>query len=165
MEDKVILGRFGTVYGVQAWIKVHSFTQPIKNILNYPEWQVQHLGVWKTVSIEDGKTHGKGVVVKIKNIDDREQAKAYANDLIAIDSKVLPKLEEDEYYWRDLIGMSVLTKDHVPLGVVKNLLETGSNDVLIVKGKREHLIPYSRRVVQSIDGEKKIIIVDWDPEF
>lgn len=165
MEDKVILGRFGAVYGVRAWIKVNSYTQPIENILEYSEWQVQRHGSWETVTIEAGKIHGKGIVVKIHNIDDREQAKTYTNAQIAIDQQELPELNKTEYYWRDLIGMSVITKDGTPLGTVKNLLETGANDVLIVKDKRERMIPYTKQVIQSIDREKKIITVDWDPEF
>jgi len=165
MEDKIILGRFGAVYGVRAWIKVNSFTQPIENILDYPAWQVQRLGSWETVTLEAAKMHGKGIIVKIPHIDDREQAKTYTNALIAVDRQELPELDESEYYWRDLIGMSVINKGGTPLGTVKDLLETGSNDVLIVESDRERLIPYTKQVIQSIDRGKKIITVDWDPEF
>lgn len=165
MNDKVILGRFGAVYGVRGWLRVVSFTQPLENILDYPNWQVQHLGTWKTVTIEAGKLHGKGIVVKLKDVDDREQAQTYTRDNIAIDSEALPELTKDEHYWKDLIDMSVITKDGVILGTVKNLLETGANDVLIVTGDRERMIPYTTQTIQSIDTEKKTIIVDWDPDF
>ena len=165
MNDKIILGRFGAVYGVRGWLRVVSFTQPIENILNYPKWQVQHLDSWETIIVEDGKIHGKGIIVKIKEISDREQAQAYTSDDIAIDSEALPELNKDEHYWKDLIGMSVITKDGITLGTVKNLLETGANDVLIIKGKRERMIPYTKHTIQSIDIEKKIITVDWDPDF
>jgi len=216
MNDKVILGRFGAVHGVRGWLRVISFTQPIDNILNYPEWHVQHLGTWKTIInplsqctqhgieratsetisltptlshirrggnrpaaqqlykavgggecllIEAGKIHGKSIIVKIEAINDREQAQVYTNDDIAIDGKALPKLNKDEHYWKDLIGMSVITKDGTALGTITNLLETGANDVLIVTGDRERMIPYTKQTVESIDTEKKTIIVDWDPEF
>ena len=167
MEDdkEVILGRFGAVYGLRGWLKVISFTQPVDNILNYSEWQVQHHGSWKTITLEDSKIHGKGIIVKVQGIDDPDQARLYINNEIAIDREALPKLSEEEHYWRDLMGLTVITKGGVTLGTVKGLLETGANDVLIVQGKRERMIPYTDEVVISIDQEKKMITVDWDPEF
>lgn len=165
MSNKVILGRFGAAYGVRGWLHLISFTDPIDNILHYAEWHVKHSNDWETLHLENSKVHGKGLIVKLKEINDREKAREYTNDEIAVPRESLPKLEEDEHFWHDLIDMTVITKTGITLGAIKNIIETGSNDVFIVSGERERLIPYTDDVVIEIDKIKKTITVDWDPEF
>jgi len=78
----------------------------------------------------------------------------------------LPDPGPDSFYWTDLEGLTVRTVAGVELGVVDHLLETGANDVLVLKGERERLIPYVRgAVVTDVDLEQGVITVDWDPEF
>lgn len=165
-NNKIIIGRFAKPYGVHGWIKVLSFTDPIENLLNYKPWQIQHGGQWQTVSIQNGKMHGQFLVVKLENVDNPETAKQYTHDLIAVERSVLAPLAENEYYWADLVGLQVRTIQGIALGIVESLMETGSNDVLVVKGKdRERLIPYLSKVIQSVDLKKNLIIVDWDADF
>lgn len=164
-NKKVVLGKFGAAYGVRGWLHLISYTDPIKNIFDYPQWQVKHRGKWITVTVEDGKGHNKGLIVKIEGIDDRELAREYTNDQIAIEREALPETSEEEHYWQDLEGATVITENGITLGVVKELIATGSNDVFVVTGERERLIPYTNDVVINIDKSKKEIIVNWDPEF
>ena len=78
----------------------------------------------------------------------------------------LPLLKENEFYWTDLVGLTVVTVDGVVFGKVVRLLQTGANDVLVVKGDRERCIPYIRpNVVCRVSLQDKLIEVDWDPEF
>src|SRR5690606_23350897 len=92
---------------------------------------------------------------------------------ISIKAEQLPALADDEFYWRDLIGMQVITEQDYNLGKVKELFETGSNDELLVQanhndafGQKERMIPYLQsQVVKSVDREAKTIKVDWDPSF
>ena len=78
----------------------------------------------------------------------------------------LPETREDEFYWSDLIGLQVINADGKRLGEVDHLLETGANDVLVVRGEREYLIPYlPEQVIQDIDLDAQVIRVDWDPDF
>lgn len=165
MSNPIVLGKFGAAYGVRGWLHLISYTDPIKNIFDHPQWRVKHRGQWVTLEVEDGKAHNKGLIVKIRGIDDRELAREYTNDEITILSENLPKLSEEEHYWKDLIGMTVVTKEKINLGVVKELLATGSNDVFVVMGERERLIPYTNDVIINIDKHQNEITVDWDPEF
>ena len=167
MNDKrVLLGQLSSVYGVKGWIKVTSHTQPRENIFNYPEWLLKIGDNWQLTKVEQGRPHGKTLVVKLAGCDDRDQAQLLVNTKIAIYRSQLPPVATDEYYWSDLIGMQVITKDDQVLGVVDHLLETGANDVIVVKGAHEYLVPYIReQVVISVDLETRIIRVDWDPDF
>ncbi|AAO89995.1 ribosome maturation factor RimM [Coxiella burnetii] len=165
-NDKVIIGRLARPYGLRGWIKVVSFTHPIDNLLNHPTWQIQHNNEWQPLKLQAGKLHEPFLVVKLENIDDPETAKHYTNDLIAIERGALGALKEGDYYWTDLIGLAVVNTHGIELGTVDSLIETGSNDVLVVRSKeRERLIPYTSYTIQSIDLEKKIIVVEWDADF
>ncbi|MCH9644751.1 MAG: ribosome maturation factor RimM [Gammaproteobacteria bacterium] len=164
---KVILGKFASVYGVKGWIKVVSYTDPIENILNYPVWQVKHAGNWQSITIEQGKRHDKFIVVKIKGDDDRDIVRRFTNDVIAVAREQLPKLEEDEHYIEDLIGLNIETTDGTSLGRIIEIQATGANDIIVTENatKQQHLIPYLDHVVKQIDTEKRLMIVDWDTSW
>lgn len=170
------VGRIGTVYGVHGWVRVHSFTSPPENILDYQPWWLKTSHGVKQTEIVDSKFHGKGLVVLLAGIEDREAAKALAQTEIAVDADDFPLLAVGEYYWHQLEGLQVVSHydgQQTQLGKVKRLLETGANDVLVVQGvkgtdidNRERLIPYlPDQVVKSVDIEQQVITVDWDPEF
>jgi 16S rRNA processing protein RimM len=181
-SEKVILGRITGVYGVKGWVKVFSYTEPMEAIVDYSSWYIrperQNQAPWTRVQLKAGKRHAKTVVAKLEHCNDRDAAMAYIGTEIAIELKQLESLKEkNEYYWRDLIGLRVINQQNVELGVVKSLLETGANDVLVVVSEREseetskvesreRLIPWTmNNAIIAIDQEQGIIRVDWDADF
>jgi len=163
----IIVGEISGVFGIKGWVKIYSFTEPRENILNYSPWILRKGSDLKTVEVLDGSLQGKAVVASLTGITDRDMAASLGGYEIVIDNALLPEAEEGEYYWRDLIGLKVETDQGVQLGVVDYLLETGANDVLVVKNdERERLIPFIQgQFVKSINLESGIMVVDWDPEF
>ncbi len=152
--------------GVHGWVKVFSHTRPRENIFHYSPWFLRRAGVEKQVSLSQGKCQGKLLLAKLDGIDSREQALSLSGADLLIDRSQLPEPESDEYYWTDLLGLTVSNTRQEVLGFVDGLLETGANDVLIVKGDREHLIPFVQGVhVLSVDLEQGLIQVDWDMDF
>lgn len=172
-ENQIILGKVGAVYGIKGWLKIHSFTDELEAILDYFPWSLKLGNKTQTVEITDWRKHNKGLIVKVGNVDDRDQAQALVGSEILTSESSLPDLPQGEFYWRDLIGMSVVTTKGYDLGVVSDMMETGANDVLVVKAnlndgfsKKERLIPYLfEEVVESVSIENKQICVDWDPGF
>lgn len=159
----IIIGKIGAPYGIKGWLKITSFTDSIADILNYGPWYLQENQAWKPIEITDGREHGKGIVVKIAGFDTPEQARLLTGKTIAIERSQLPKLEKHEYYWSDLEGLTVINQHGETLGKVIYLIATGSNDVLVVKGEKEHAIPYlPGDVVTSIDLAEKVMHVNWD---
>jgi 16S rRNA processing protein RimM len=152
---------------VKGWVKLHSYTNPIENLLDYLPWYItkakQELCIEKIV----GKRHGKLLIVHFDSCNSPEEAKEYTNLDIAVDRSQLPVLSKEEYYWVDLIGLVVLNQEGITLGTVERLFETGSNDVLIVKEEngKERYIPYTDDVVQKVDLAEKKLLVDWDEDF
>ena len=162
----VVVGKISGVFGVRGLVKVYSYTEPKKNIFSYDPWMLGSGEHWETHNVVSGKEQGKGLVAKIKGCDDRDQAQLLVGKEIAIEKSQLKATPPGEYYWSDLEGLQVLTLDRKLLGTVSHLFETGSNDVLVVKGVRDHLIPYIKgQVISEVDLDAGQIIVDWDPEF
>jgi 16S rRNA processing protein RimM len=166
MPERVTMGRVSGAFGVRGWLKVRSDCEPVEQLLKYLPWQMKTGTGWRSHVLVDGKIHGQGLVAKLEDIDDRDQARELAGADIAVDRSQLPALAEDEYYWNDLIGLGVVTRDGQELGRVSGLMQTGTNDVLVVSGERERLIPFIReQVVLAVDAEARRIEVDWDPDF
>ena len=162
----VNVGKISGVFGIKGWVKVFSFTDPRENILTYSPWLLKRNDETKVVAIVDGQLQGKTIVAQLADINDRDQAESLMGWDVYILKNQLPKALKGEYYWSDLIGLSVETIDNVNLGLVDGLLETGANDVLIVQGDRERVIPFLQgQTIINVDLEAGKIIVDWDPEF
>ncbi|UUO25623.1 ribosome maturation factor RimM [Colwellia sp. M166] len=173
MGKEVILGKVGAVYGIKGWLKIHSFTDDQEAILDYFPWSLKLGNKIQSVDITDWRKHNNGLVVKVAGIDDRDVAQKLVGSEIFVSEDALSDLPEGEFYWRDLIGMTVVTDKGYDLGQVSDIMETGANDVLVVKanlkdgfGKKERLIPYLMdQVILSVSAEDKQICVDWDPGF
>lgn len=166
ITEPLVVGQVSGVYGVQGWVKVYSYTKPRENILNYNPWFLKLGGEWRQVAVETGKVHGKGVIVRLENTIDRDQALALRNADIAISRGQLAELEEDEYYWSELVGLQVVNLDGVTFGHIDSLFETGANDVIVVKGEEERLIPFLQpNVVRKVDLEAGVMTVDWGEDY
>ena len=171
-EQALVVGRITSVYGVKGWVKLYSHTEPMTGIFDYKHWWLKTPSGWKVIELSQGRTQGRGLVAAIKGYNDRDLVKEICGLDIYIDAKDLPKLEDGEYYWSQLEGLKVITKEGVLLGKVSQMMETGANDVLVVRAcegsydREERLIPYAPdQFILNIDLEKQEMVVDWDPDF
>jgi len=167
-SDKIIvIGRISGVFGVKGWVKVYSHTRPRQQLVSYRPWFLRRKrGEWKEAEVTEGRPQGKTLVAHLKGCDTPEGAQQYLGMEIGVRREQLPPPAPGEFYWVDLEGLQVLTTDGVDLGRVDHLLETGANDVLVVKGERERLIPLVMdEYVKAVDLAAGTIEVDWDPEF
>lgn len=165
-KEWVVVGRFGRPHGVKGYISIYSFTDPRENILLYPDWFVQLKGHWTSVTRQKVEEHHRYVVAMIDGYDNREQVGLLTNHDIAVQSCQFPRLESGEYYWHQLIGMTVLNKEGERLGTVSEIIPTGSNDVLVVTGQGRFLIPYRYgSTVLEVSEERHQIRVDWDNDY
>lgn len=169
----LVVAVIASAFGVKGWLNIKSFTDPLSNVLGYRDCFVAVDGKWQPVTVEDGKPHGKGLVIKLQGCDDRSSADKYKGCQLAIDRMLLPEAAEGEYYWYQLENMQVRLADDEAslLGKVSHLIETGSNDVLVVVpcegsiDQRERLLPYRPECVLEVDLETNVISVDWDINF
>jgi 16S rRNA processing protein RimM len=163
LRQPVILGRVVGLFGVRGWVKVHSYTEPREALLEYRGWLLGRDGDWQPVEVAEGRQHGKGIVVRLQGIEDRDAAAELLGSEIGVDRDTLPEPEEGRYYWADLEGMTVENKVGTKLGKVAYLMATGANDVLVVDGPVERLIPFvPDTVILDVDLAAGVIRVDWE---
>ena len=165
-EEFVCVGKVSGIFGVRGWIKVYSYTETRENILTYSPWTLTKGKESKEVEVIDGRRHGKTVVARLEGINDRDDAAELNGWEIFIHADQLPKAKQGEYYWADLIGLQVKTVEGIDLGIVQQMLETGANDVVVVLGERERLIPFLQgQTIIKIDLLAGEMLVDWDADF
>ena len=173
----ILLGEITGVSGLKGWVKVFSHTAPRLQITEYKQWFLQAKGKsendsWQPINVKDGKVQGKNIIASLEGVQYRDQAEALVGSKIAVSSDQLEKLSEGEYYWKDLIGLNVETTEGVELGQIDWLFNTGSNDVITIKGENaegeniEHLVPYIMNdYVISVSLDDSLMVVNWDPDF
>jgi 16S rRNA processing protein RimM len=166
-ERFVTLGRISGAHGVKGWVKVYSETSPRENILAYSPWDLVRAGSRQRIEVAAGRPQGKILVARLEGCDDRDAAEALVGCEIRVPRSRLPDdLAPGEYYWADLVGLRVETLEGVELGRIARLFETGANDVIVVAGERERLLPYVwQQVVREVDLAAGVMRVDWDPDF
>jgi len=164
-DDRVTLGEVVGVFGIRGWVKVHSWTRPREQIFSFSRWWLGDESNWQSRRLVEGHAQGRGLVARIEGCDDRDGAQALVGRKIAVAASELPPLPQGEYYWHQLVGLEVSATDGTVLGRIESLMETGANDVMVVQGERERLIPYVPDVVRAIDLDAGTRQVDWDPEF
>ena len=163
-DDPVVLGRVSGLFGVKGWVKIFSYTDPREGILDYPVWQIEKEGDWRPVPVAEGQPHGKTIIARFEGVEDREAATEYVRANVGVFRKDMPDAGDEKYYWSDLEGLRVEGQSGNTLGVVAYLLETGANDVMVVRDNgNETLVPFvTGIVVKDVDLAAGVIRVDWE---
>lgn len=168
IDDKqlVIIGRVNGIHGVRGGLKVFSYTRPRDRIFSYSPWWLKSDSGWIERKSVQGRGQGKILIAFIEGVEDRDQARLFVDVDIAVDRGCLPELNEGEYYWYDLVHLDVFDMNGLKLGKVREMRETGANDVMVVEGAQDYLIPWVRdEIVKQVDLVSGSIVVDWDPEY
>jgi 16S rRNA processing protein RimM len=164
-DELICVGHILGAQGLKGWVRVFSNTSPRDNIVNYSPWIIEQGDELKAVGVS-GRSQGRNVIARLDGCEDRNQAEALAGCRILIDPAQLPRLQQGDYYWSDLIGLKVESLQGDALGVVSSILETGADDVLVVSAERERLIPFViGDIVHEVDIDRQRMVVDWLPDY
>ena len=165
-ERRILLGRVLGAFGVRGEIKLQSFTDPPMALLKYQPWRLMHADKTSELSGATGRETTKGVVARFPGVEDRDAAEALRGAEVWVARDRLPAPKPGEHYWVDLEGLTVVNREGIVLGTVSHLFETAANDVIVVTGERERLIPYlPGQFVFDIDFDASKMVVDWDADF
>ena len=169
-HDLVLVGRFGAAHGVRGEIRLKSFTGDPAAIGDYAPLLSQdgsRLFVLRTLRhVRDDM-----FVARVEGIADRNAAEALRGARIFVARSNFPQVAKDEYYWVDLIGLDVINRQDEALGVVRELLSTGAQTVLVIEypdesGKvQERMIPFVSAYVDDVDLKARHIRVDWQKDY
>lgn len=190
MSKEIVLGEIIKPHGVKGAVKVRSYADSPESFLKIKKITILPRSCKKndiysgsnslsnagnTFIVEKAGGMGGKVILKFQGLDSREDVEALIGSVITVMREDLPETEEGEYYWEDLIGIEVYDISGRYLGIIKTILQTGSNDVYVVegvggkadKGKDEILIPGTYDAIREINvSEKKMIVEpDFGPVF
>lgn len=161
-KTPILLGRVVGTYGVRGWVKIHSECRPREALFQYKRFFIAENRV---LQLRQGRLQGQSLVAHFVGIDDMNQAEALRGTELYVEA--LKPLPQGQYYWQDLIGLTVENRQGIVLGQVKTLFETGANDVLVVENEgREILIPYAiPRYLERVDLAAGRLYVDWEADW
>ncbi len=161
-----MVGRVGAPHGVRGWSQMWSFTDPPEGLLRHRRFEAKRRGQRQMLEVVDSRMQGERVLVRFAGVDDRDAAARLTGFELSVPRATLEPAPPGSWYWHDLVGLAVVTVDGTPLGRVDHLIATGVNDVLVVQGERERLIPFApAQTVKKVDLEAGRIEVDWDAEY
>jgi 16S rRNA processing protein RimM len=175
--DAIEVGRITDGWGIKGWFKVLSHSPDPEALFSSKRWYLQPAEQGpKTFSgtlllrIREAKDHSGVVVATAQAIDDRNGAEALRGARVFVPRSSFPTANTDEYYWVDLIGLAVMNREGVGMGLVKELLSTGPQTVLVLEyeagGKtQERMIPFVSAYVDAVDLPGRRITVDWQTDY
>ncbi|TAM12947.1 MAG: 16S rRNA processing protein RimM [Nevskiaceae bacterium] len=169
---RIGLGRVAGTFGVRGWLRVESWTRPIDNLLDYPDWDLDS-SVARKARLLEGRVHGRGLVVRIAlgedetPLEDCDRAAELVGARIAVPRSMLPPLPAGSYYWTDLVGLQVVGQEGVALGRVESVMETGAQDVMVVVDSADRrLIPFvPGPIVEKVDLPGGVVTVNWAADY
>ncbi len=159
LNNKILIAKIQAHQGLNGWLKVYSYSETKQKFSEYKYFFIQKDNNTIRLDIEDISI-GKSIKVKFKNFNCREDSQDYIGEEIFINEDQLDVLEANQFYWKELIGLTAYLNNGKKIGIVSDIIETGSNDVLVIKGEEEILVPYifGESVMEVVVEEKKIII-------
>lgn len=171
-KEFVEIARIGATYKLDGQLNLYPLASSIETLLGYGSWYIQMPSLkegskdWQILKDENVYRRAHKTYIKIANVDDANIAKKYVNALIGVPKSALPKLDDNETYFADIIGCEVLNQENKSFGKVIDIIETGSNEVLVCSnGDDEYLIPYVQDYIVDENIESKKIIVDWEFDY
>ncbi|MEM1243505.1 MAG: ribosome maturation factor RimM [Pseudomonadota bacterium] len=165
-DDLTIIGQFGKTHGIHGWLFVRSFTVPPSNLFNYQPWYIEQSSKYQQIKVIQHKNQQQKFIVQLDQANTIEQVTPFINKYIFIEKTLLPNLPENEIYWSELEGFSVINRENVLLGKIDHLIEIANQTIIIVQGEKRYLIPYIKnQYVIIVDKLNKQMVVDWDKDF
>ncbi|MBB5191127.1 16S rRNA processing protein RimM [Silvimonas terrae] len=165
-DDLVSMGYISGAFGIRGGVNIVADTESPDSLLDYKTWWIGRDGNWRAYKVAEASVQPKKLSVRFVGVDDRDQAFALKGCQVAVPRSEMPQAGEDEYYWADLEGLSIVNTEGQSLGVVEKLFETGANDVIVARdGDTERLVPFVGHVVLKVDLAARVITVDWGLDY
>ncbi len=159
------MGRIAAPFGIKGWVKVQTFSDDPGALLEFDSWRIGRGEQQRDYAVSDSQDHSNTLVAKLEGVNDRDQAFALRGLEVSVPREALQAPAEGEFYWADLIGLVAVNRQGIELGRVDSLMETGAHDVLVIKGNKEHLIPFIAAFVGTVDIAAGKIGVDWGEDY
>lgn len=163
-SPRVAIGSVVKARGLNGEIKVSLYSGDARELADFTTVIVERHGVAQELAVEHTRPQGKFIDFKLRGIDNRDQAEACVGSEISVLKSQMPVLTDDEFYWHEMMGLTVKTDQGKELGTVTSLIATGANDVLVVTGADgEYLIPMIKEIIVQQDNVAGVLIISPMP--
>ncbi len=161
--DLVPIGKVSKPHGIKGEIKIYPYSGSVETLTSYCRFFLSfsdNEGLW--YEVEKSRSQGRVAVVALVGVYSRNDSESLVGYEVCVDIQEMPDIAQDEFYWNDIIGMSVTSADGKTLGKVKELMATGAHDIIVVRGEdgREYMIPVVGSFIREVDKERRTIVVD-----
>jgi 16S rRNA processing protein RimM len=174
-DDLVQVGYVSGAFGIVGGLRVTPFSTDADALLNIKTWWIDKPAL-HSVTARNPKMHGGDVVVTLVGLRDRNDAEALKGAAVLVARSEFPQLEEDEYYWSDLIGLEVVNLEGEALGKVTDMMHNGAQSILRIAPVvlpdaapdtkvPERLVPFVDQFVKKVDLGAKLITLDWGLDY
>jgi 16S rRNA processing protein RimM len=171
-DDLVLVGHVTGAYGIQGWVRIRPYSSDGDALLSAKTWWLDKPEL-RDVEMLQSKLHNDEVVARLMGVSGREAAEALKGATVQIRRSHFPALDNDEFYWVDLIGLAVVNERGEHLGVVGDLMDNGAHPILrveqpVAEGEKpapELLIPFVDQFVKTVDQAARLITVDWEADY
>lgn len=171
-DDLVLVGHVTGAYGIQGWVRIRPYSSGGDALLSAKTWWLDKPEL-HDVEMLQSKLHNDEVVARLMGVSGREAAEALKGATVQIRRSHFPALDNDEFYWVDLIGLAVVNERGEHLGVVGDLMDNGAHPILrveqpVAEGEKpapELLIPFVDQFVKTVDQAARLITVDWEADY
>ena len=165
------IGQLKKPYGIKGWLWVFSDTDDRAAILDMKPWWMKTATGMKPLTVKAWRQQGTGIVAQFEQIPDRNVAETMNGVTVWVAQNVLPETGEDEYYWSDLVGLSVINEQQEYLGDIAEMFNTGAHDIMRVEATADsldsepRLIPWHKQTVVTVDMAAKTVLVAWQSDY
>jgi len=174
-DDLVLVGYIAGAYGLNGWVRVRPHSAEADALLHAKTWWLDKPEI-RDVARMQAKMHSGDVVAQLMGVADRNAAEALKGASVQIARSHFPALDDNEFYWVDLIGLEVQNLQGEQLGRVLDLMDNGAHPILRVAvpatqteetktTQQELLIPFVDQFVIEVDRSAKKITVDWGLDY
>jgi 16S rRNA processing protein RimM len=179
--DLVELGVVRGAFGVKGWVRIAPHADDAEVLLASRTWWLLGRTGPRAIAVEQVRRHAGALVAKWAGCENKEAAEALRDTPVAVSRSAFPPAGEDEYYWLDLVGATVVNRAGVELGRVTALRSNGAQDLIEVTGEsggesgavepaqvskpRVLLVPLVEEYIDRVDIAGRRIDVDWEPDW
>ncbi len=167
MNNNIIpMGYITGAFGILGFVRIKPSTSNVDALGKYKALQVLINNKWESFQIEKYSVFNEYIQIKFIGINDRDKASKFRGATVGVWRSELPEPKPDEFYFVDLLDLTVINTKNDVIGTVTDVFETGANAVIVTKNiKHEYLIPFVKSYILEVDFIKKVIIVDWELDF
>ena len=159
----VHVATIGAPHGVKGFVKLNTHTEPSKNFFEYARLFLQEGRAYVPFHYVDKHLfNNQKIIIRIDGVVTPEAAQQYVHGKIYVLRSDLPEAPDGQYYWHDLVGLTLINQQGQVLGVVSYLFNNGANDVMVLEGAKQVMVPFIPHVIRCVDLQRKEILVDWE---